>query len=310
MNRCPITYKDCGSDNYSVAGLKKLSPKLKQLLTFPYTAAMQRKEAVFRASKMSIQGVQPKVSASLNIKKQVFEIVDTGGQYIIKPQSNLYNELPQNEDLTMRLAADIGLMVPLHGLMYSKDNSFSYFIKRFDRVGKKKKIPLEDFAQLSGQNRETKYDYSMEKIVTIIDKFCTFPTIEKAILFKLVIFNFLTGNEDMHLKNFSLITNENKTQLSPMYDLLNTTIAMPGATEEIALPIRGKKKKLNYKLLVDYYALERLLLSKKIIDKILEEIFAKENSWSEIVKNSFLSPVMKQKYLELYVTRKKILLRG
>ena len=123
MNRCPITYAASGDKKYSDAGLRKLSPKLTVLNDFPYSAEEQVRESVARASKMSIQGVQPKLSARLNLKQCTFEIVDLGGNYIIKPQTPNYSEVPENEDLTMRLAGMIGIEIPLHGLFYSIDGS-------------------------------------------------------------------------------------------------------------------------------------------------------------------------------------------
>ena len=236
MNKCPITYKDCGTLKYSQEGLRSLSPLLSELDDFPFTAREQRSEAAARAVKMSIQGVQPKLSVILKIKQHSFQIADKGGTYIIKPQSDVYEQLPENEDLTMKLAKICGLDVPVHGMVYCKDGSLSYFIKRFDRYGKSKKYPQEDFAQLTGNTRETKYNWSMEKLIPVIAQHCTFPAIENIRLFNLVLFCFLTGNEDMHLKNFSLITRRIKTELTPAYDLLNTTIAIKNAQEEIALP--------------------------------------------------------------------------
>lgn len=147
------------------------------------------------------------------------------GRYILKPQSEYYEEIPENEALSMTLASMIGIQIPVHGLVYSKDGSMTYFVKRFDRKGHNQKVSLEDFAQLSGGTRETKYSSSMEKVAKIIELYCTFPKIELAKLFKLTLFNFLIGNEDMHLKNFSLITTNRKIMLSPAYDLINTTIA-------------------------------------------------------------------------------------
>ena len=228
MNRCPITYNLCEEDTYSEKGLKLLSPTLKSLSLLEFTAEELRAEAMYRASKMSIQGIQPKLSAILNIKDGLFVIVDKSGRYILKPQHHIFPELPQNEDLTMRLAASIGVEVPLHGLIYSKDGSLTYFIRRFDRKGQKDKIAVEDFAQLAGLSRDTKYNFSMERLVKLIDDYCTFPTIERAKLFKLVLFNFLIGNEDMHLKNYSIIIRNDKVELSPAYDLLNSSIVLKG----------------------------------------------------------------------------------
>ena len=307
MNFCPITYAPCGDNLYSEAGLRLLSPDLKVLKELEYTAEEQRREAYNRASKMSIQGVQPKLSAKLSIKDGEFEIVDTGGKYILKPQHHLYPEMPENEDLTMRLASEIGLDVPLHGLIWSKDHTLTYFIKRFDRRGQNDKVPIEDFAQLAGMSRDTKYDYSMERVVTVIDDFCTFPSIEKLTLFKLVIFNYLVGNEDMHLKNFSIITEDGKVMLSPCYDLVNSTIEYKKQDEEIALPLKGKKKHLTRNILVNYFGMERCELTTKSIDKVLETIFSRVPRWKELIDISFLSKEMKEKYHGLLETRLKIL---
>jgi serine/threonine-protein kinase HipA len=303
MNRCPITYHLCEENRYSEKGLKLLSPSLKRLDLLDFTAEELRAEAMQRASKMSIQGVQPKLSAILNIKDGLFEIVDKGGKYILKPQHHIFPELPQNEDLTMRLAASIGIEVPLHGLIYSKDNSLTYFIKRFDRKGQKDKIAVEDFAQLSGMSRDTKYNYSMEKLVKLIDDFCTFPSIEKAKLFNLVLFNFLVGNEDMHLKNYSIIISNGKVELSPAYDLLNSTIVLKGDTEEIALSLKGKKSKLNKNILIDYFGRERCNLTDKIIERFLKKIQKEIPAWFNLIDISFLSGEMKGKYKNLLQKR-------
>jgi len=307
MNRCPITYTPCGENRYSDAGLRLLSPELNTLKDLEYTAEEQRKEAYNRASKMSIQGVQPKLSVRLNIREGKFEVVDKGGKYILKPQHHLYPQMPENEDLTMRLADEIGLEIPLHGLLWSKDSTLTYFIKRFDRKGQNDKVPVEDFAQLAGLSRDTKYNYSMEKVVDVINRYCTFPAIENLKLFKMVIFNYLIGNEDMHLKNFSIITEDGKVTLSPCYDLVNSTIEYKKQDEEIALPLKGKKKHLTRNLLVDYFGMERCELTSKSIEKVLETIASSVPKWKELIDISFLSKEMKGKYHDLLDARLSIL---
>jgi serine/threonine-protein kinase HipA len=267
------------------------------------SADEQRKDAIDRAGKMSIQGVQTKLSAQLKIKKGCFEIVDQSGHYILKPQSASYPELPENEAITMSLATTIGLEVPLHGLIYSKDNSMTYFIKRFDRAGHNKKLALEDFAQLSGEDRHTKYKSSMEKVITIIGKFCSFPKIELVKLLKLTLFNFLVGNEDMHLKNFSLITRDNKITLSPAYDLLNTSIAQKNFREELALPLNGKKTNLTRQDFFEYFAVERLKLNQTIITEVKQAFQQTIPQWREIINASFLSQKMQEKYLHMLKER-------
>lgn len=299
MNLCPITYTPCGENRYSKAGLKLLATGLKTLNDLEYTAEEQRKEAFNRAAKMSIQGVQPKLSAILSIKDEKFILVDKGGKYILKPQHQIYTQLPENEDLTMKLANEIGLEIPIHGLLWSKDNTLTYFIKRFDRKGQNDKVPVEDFAQLAGFSRDTKYDYSMEKLVKLIDDYCTFPAIEKVKLFKLVIFNYLIGNEDSHLKNFSIITDDNQVKLSPCYDLVNSTIVLKEQDEEIALPLKGKKTHLTHNILVDYFGIERCKLTEKSVEKVLEMFTLAIPKWKTLIDISFLSKDMKGKYLDL-----------
>ena len=304
MKYCPITYEQIpDTESYSRRGLRLLSPTLETLNPLPLSAEEQRQEAIARTGKMSVQGVQKKLSAILKIKDAYFEIVDKGGQYILKPPSNEYPELPENEAITMTLAEQIGLEVPVHGLVYAKDNSMTYFIKRFDRVGHNDKVAVEDFAQLSGEKRDTKYDSSMEKVVTVISQFCTFPKIELARLFKLTLFNFLTGNEDMHLKNFSLITIDGKTSLSPAYDLLNSSIAIAKPDEEMALPLNGKKRNITKNVLFKYFAVDRLGLNQTIINDVKQEIEAALPLWQDFIARSYLSESMRQKYLTLLEMR-------
>jgi serine/threonine-protein kinase HipA len=307
MNRCPITYEICGELLYSKKGLKLLSPGLRSLSLLNLTSEELRAEAMLRCSKMSIQGVQSKLSAILNIKDGQFEFVDKGGRYILKPQDPFFPELPQNEDLTMRLSSTTGIDVPLHGLIYSRDNSLTYFIKRFDRRGQKDKIAKEDFAQLAGMSRDTKYNYSMEKLVNLIDDYCTFPVIEKAKLFKRVLFNFLVGNEDMHLKNYSLIISNGKAELSPAYDLLNTSIVLRGDIEEIALTLKGERSNLNRNILINYFGKECCSLTDKIVDKTIGTIRNALPSWFGLIEISFLSNEMKEKYKMLVQKRIKVL---
>lgn len=308
MNYCHITYEPCGDAAYSLKGLALLSKSIKTLNDLPFSADEQRFEAVSRAEKMSIQGVQPKLSALLSTRTESFEVVDWGGTYILKPQNSDFKQLPENEAVTMRMAAHVGIEVPLSGLVGSKDGSLTYFIKRFDRLSKGQKLATEDFAQLLGRDRNTKYDASMEKLVDVIEQFCTFPAIEKAKLFRLVVFNFLVGNEDAHLKNFTLITRNGKIELSPAYDLLNSTIVLRGTNiEELALTLAGKKRKITHELLIDYYAKKRLKLSDKIIQQVLNDFQIVFPQWLHLLNVCFLSDDLKEKYKELLLNRIAVL---
>jgi serine/threonine-protein kinase HipA len=303
MKRCPITYDEISTGQYSERGLHMLARNLKHLEPLPFSAEEQRQEAARRAGRMSIQGVQPKLSARLNVASGIFDAVDTGGTYILKPQSDTYPELPENEDLTMRMAAIAGLEVPLHGMVYAKDGSLTYFVKRFDRAGRKGKLAMEDFAQLQGKSRDTKYDSSMEQVARTIEEFCTFPMVEKARLFRLTLFNFVVGNEDMHLKNFSIIGREGKVELSPAYDLLNTSIAIGNAIEELAIPLRGKKRRITAYDLIEYFGKERLGLTERVINQTVQAFVAAKELWLKLIEISFLSDKMKAAYTTLLTKR-------
>lgn len=309
MNRCPITYHLCGESRYSATGLRALSSSVQMLHDFPHSAQQQRQEAVVRAAKMSIQGVQPKLSVRLNVRQGLFEIVDRYGRYVLKPQHGVYPNLPENEGLTMNLAGLCGIETPLSGLVMCSDGTWSYFVRRFDRIGHNRKVPVEDFAQLGGRSRDTKYNSSMEQLVKIIDAYCTFPAIEKVKLFKRSLFNFLVGNEDMHLKNFSLITRDNKVELAPAYDFLSSTVAMLALgtplsdIEEVALPLAGRKRKLNRANWMDDFGAARLSLPPTIIARVLNKLLQAVEACLDRIRESFLPDDQKELYADLICQR-------
>ncbi len=283
-----------------------LSKNLTDLHDFPFTANEQIRLAEDMALKLSIQGVQPKLSVKLNVHKSIFEVVDKMGTFILKPPHHLYEEVPQNEDLSMKLAKQVGINTPISGLIYNIDDSLTYFIKRFDRGPKKTKYPVEDFAQLMSLDRDTKYNSSIEKLINLINDFCTFPIIEKGKFFRNIVFNYLIGNEDMHLKNYSLITINDITQLSPAYDLLNTSIVLK-ASEEISLSLNGKKSNLKRQDFIDYLAKKRLGLSTQEIDECMTICYEVMPSWQETISSSFLSENKKIQYEALVLKRRAIL---
>jgi serine/threonine-protein kinase HipA len=301
MNRCRITLEEIPEGiRYSRAGLKRLDARLMDILPLPYTHAQQLEEAAARANKMSVQGVQPKLSAVLRIKENRFEVVDRGGRFILKSCPPQWPEVPANEALTMTLAEHSGIEVPVHGLVEATDGSMVYFVRRFDRAGQGERLPLEDGAQLLGHTRDTKYGSSMEQVVGMIERFCTFPVIEKRKLMQRVWFCFLTGNEDMHLKNWSILSRSGRIALSPAYDLLNTSIILKNPQEESALPIRGRKRNLNRCDFLDYLAVERCGLPPALMRADLEKLLLQaEADWPTWIQRSFLSEPKRQAYLHL-----------
>jgi len=307
MAVCPITLdefeRDTPSFPYSKEGLRRLHRNLMGLSPLNWTVERQIHEAALRADKMSIQGVQPKLSAILKPKGQRLEVVDSGGRYILKPCPPQWAEVPENEALTMTLAAHCGIEVPHHGLVAAVDGSWTYWIRRFDREGRNTRVPVEDFAQLQGATRDTKYDSSMERVISTIDSFATFPAIERRKIAKRILFCFLTGNEDMHLKNFSLITRKAKVELSPAYDLLNTSIVLQHPTEESALPIRGKKSNFTRNDLIRYLCHERCQIPETEVTKMIDDLSIQSASWPSVIQRSLLSASMKERYSALLEER-------
>lgn len=249
---------------------------------------------------IAVTGVQPKLSLELERHKNELSrltIVSLHGNYILKPPSTEYKELPQNEDVTMHLASLVKIKTAQHSLIRLHSGELAYITKRFDRI-KKDKIAVEDFCQLTENLTEHKYRSSIEKVAKATQKFTTNKGLETLRLFELVLFCYLTGNADMHLKNFSLLENTlGEFELSPAYDLLSTALVITNDKEETALSINGKKSRIKKK---DFDA---LATSMNINTKVLVRIYTKFEkilpNWIEFIKQSFLSKAMQKSYIEL-----------
>ncbi len=206
------------------------------------------------AGKMSISGIQEKVSLRLSDDKTRLEVAPRGGRYFLKPEPSRFAFLPQNEHLTMRLAGLVGIEIPAFGLFELTDGATAYLIKRFDRRDDGAKLPIEDFCQLAGKPLRDKYDGSAELCVRILRQFATEPLIEIRKLFKMLLFSWCVSNGDQHLKNFSLFTNfDGVRRLTPAYDLICTRLPIPG-DRNLALTICGKKSNLRRKLWLEFAA--------------------------------------------------------
>ncbi|MGF1448749.1 MAG: type II toxin-antitoxin system HipA family toxin [Opitutales bacterium] len=304
MQRCPITYAPLqkGETRYSQAGLRRLHPRLERLDVLPFSPETLLQEAARRATRMSIQGVQPKLSAVLEVARQRMQVVDTGGRFILKPPNPAYPDLPENEDLTLKLAALLGLEVPDHGLLWANGSSLVFWIRRFDRHGQKNRRHVEDFAQLAGESRETKYDASVERVIQLIERYCTFPVVEKARFYERFLFNWVVGNDDMHLKNYSVWAERGTYRLSPCYDFLCTALVLDNAIES-ALPLSGKNSRFTRQLLVDYLGKERCGLPDKVVDKTLARLVDSLPKWRPVIGQSFLPEDAQQRYLSLIQER-------
>lgn len=253
---------------------------------------------------VTVTGVQPKLSLNLisDINKQSrFTIVDLEGNYILKPASKEYIDLPENEDLTMHLAELVKIKTATHTLIRLKSGELAYLTKRFDRKNQDK-IAVEDFCQLTENLTEHKYRGSIEKIGKLIYQLTKNSGFEAQKLFEIVLFNYLTANADMHLKNYSLIENDfNEYELSPAYDLLNTLLLIPNDKEESALTINGKKNRLKIE---DFNQLAKTLkIPNKSVESIYKRFIKIKLKWIDFVEISFLNKDTKQAYIETLNTR-------
>jgi serine/threonine-protein kinase HipA len=249
---------------------------------------------------VAVTGVQPKLSLSIekepgDPKKSRFTIVGLWGQYILKPPTPEFPFLPENEDLTMHLASLCGITTADHSLLRLESGDLAYITKRFDRLGQNK-LALEDMAQLTETLTSDKYRSSMEKIGKCIWSFASSPGLAAVAFFERVVFSFLTGNADMHLKNFALLTQANQeVVLAPAYDMLCTILAIPDDKEESALTINGKRNRLTKR---DF---DLLAANLKIPERSIANVYAgfgtRFTELEKCIQSSFLPDDIKAQYL-------------
>jgi serine/threonine-protein kinase HipA len=254
---------------------------------------------------VAVPGVQPKLSMSLIKETQEnsgsrFTVVGAlGGLYIFKPPSDQYPEMPENEHLTMRIAESYGIRVVPSTLIRLSSGELSYISKRIDRKEDGTKIHMIDMFQIT--EAFDKYKGSMEKIGSALDSYSSHTLLDKTYFFDLAVFSFLTGNNDMHLKNFSMIEHPSGWVLAPAYDLLNVSIILPEDTEELALTLAGKKSKLKRE---NFDHLGHILgLNTKQIRGTFKRMARNKTEAIGWINRSFLSQEMKTAYLKVLEER-------
>lgn len=266
--------------------------------SFPYKHSEIKelaKEVV--RSQTAVTGVQAKLSMDIEkVQHETrFTIVGLWGRFILKPQTELYSHLPELEDLTMHLAEATHIQVVPHTLVRFADGELCYLTRRVDRTPKGEKIPMEDMCQLSEKLTEHKYRGSHEQIAKIIMHYSSAPKLDLVRFWEIVLFSWITGNSDMHLKNFSIYSPfTDNYQLSPAYDLLNTLLVMPSDKEELALTLNAKKKKIKAQDFVS--AMTNSGLEGKVIQNMFQRFRSAEEKWYDWIENSFLPQEMKTGY--------------
>jgi serine/threonine-protein kinase HipA len=260
---------------------------------------------------VTVPGVQAKLSLQLEKSRKEgnrFTMVGLWGNYILKPPVEKYPELPENEDLVMHLAELFKIRTVPHALIPLKSGELAYISRRIDRTKKNKKIHMEDLCQLSERLTEDKYKGSMEQVAKVIRSYSSNPLLDVLSLFEITLFSFLTGNSDMHLKNFSLIYEDDFHMFSPAYDLLSTRLVIPEKDdpEELALTLNGKKSNFNN---VDFITFSKKIgLNEKQVNNVFQKF---ENTFPkafEFIDNSFLSNSKKEEFRELLAIRAERLL--
>lgn len=305
MCKCLYCYKPLeeGQKDFHPHCAKKMFGIAKApLLEYRYEELDKLAEQVIR-SQTSLTGVQPKLS--LNLSKHDgtnrLTIVGLWGNYIFKPQTANYLQLPENEDLTMHLAEAVKINVVPHCLIRLADGSLGYITKRIDRTKKGEKIDMEDMCQLTLHPTEYKYKGSYEQIAKVIMKYSDMPRLDLANYMQLLLFCFITGNNDMHLKNFSLYRPFEGYQLAPAYDLVNTSIANPDDTEELALPLSGRKTKLHLTNFLQ--AAATMGIEENVVRHLTDNMSKALPKWMQLINDSFLDETMKEKYRQTIETR-------
>ena len=191
------------------SSMESTMTNIRQRLTAPLEYRREDLDALAAQviqAQTSLTGIQPKLSLNLHKHegKNRLTIVGLWGDFIFKPQTDAYPELPENEDLTMHMAEAARIKVVPHSLIRLADGSLGYITRRIDRTKKGEKIDMEDMCQLTLHPTEYKYKSSCEQIAKAIAAYSSTPRLDLVNFMQVLLFSFVTGNNDMHLKNFSL----------------------------------------------------------------------------------------------------------
>lgn len=305
-NKCLYCYADLKgkADFHDTCSLSFFGTKETPKLDYSLNQMSELAKNVVERS-ISVPGVQPKLSVSL-INKMKEEgnfrltvVGALGGNYIFKPPSPDYPEMPENEHVTMRIAESFGIRTVPSCLIRLKSGELSYITKRIDRTEDGQKIHMLDMFQIT--EAFDKYKSSMEKVGKAIHDHSKNTLLDKLFFFELTLFSFLMGNNDMHLKNFSMLRSDPGWLLAPAYDLLNVAIVNLGDKEELALTLQGKKSNLN-RIHFETFG-KGLGLTDKQIQSVFDRFYKKRTDAIEWVEKSFLSQPMREKYIDLLHNR-------
>lgn len=256
---------------------------------------------------LTVPGVQKKMSLHLDKSGETprLTLVNYPTGYILKPQTKEYPCLPEAEYLVMQMAEKAKIKTVPHALIRIKaqDNALAYITKRIDRRDGKM-LAMEDFCQLDGRLTEDKYKGSYERCAKIIRKYSSRAGLDITELFIRVVFSFIVGNSDMHLKNFSLIeTDENSGSyiLSEAYDMLPVNTVNPADTEQTALTLNGKKRNLHRNDFLKFA--DACQIDRAVAGKIIDRLKEYESEFIRATEQSYLNDELKESLIELMKER-------
>lgn len=311
MNRCLCCNKEIKSPTEYEARVRWHSRCIKRFFGTPVIPEIdcseRELERIVNSSVnkgLTVPGVQKKLSLHLEWADRTAKltIVDYPTGFILKPQSDEFDQLPEAEYLAMKMAEKAGIKVVPNALICI-DGRYSYITKRIDRLDGNM-LAMEDFCQLSGRPTSDKYRSSYENCGKVIKTYSKNVGIDLTEFFYRLLFCFVTGNSDMHLKNFSLIEDAPKSRcfgLSPAYDMLPVNIIMPEDKEQVALSLNGKKRNIRKK---DFLILaDNLGIHKNTSEKLIAKILRHQEIFMQEVDDSFLHDEMKARLADLISAR-------
>lgn len=311
MSKCLFCYKPLQAseiDFHSKCSRKIFGVTFAPVLNYTFDEMETLAKEVIETS-ISVPGVQPKLSLSFikdtledGNKGRLTVLEALGGNYILKPQNLTFPQMPENEHLTMKMAELLGIQTVISSLIRLKSGELSYITKRIDRSNEGGKIHMLDMFQVT--EAFDKYKSSLEKVGKAVKAYSSNTLLDILRLYEVIIFSYITGNNDMHLKNFSLILQNGNWVFSPAYDLLNVQLHLPEDKEETALTIGGKKSRLTK---TDFINLGfEIGLTEKQIENVFKRMIKSEKKMISLIEQSFLDTDYQKKYIDLLKQRSKL----
>ena len=262
----------------------------------------------------SVTGVQPKLSLDINRggknEPDKLTIVGLWGNYILKPQSPKYDSMPELEDLTMKLAGVSGIATACHGLIMMDDGELAYVTRRMDRGDCGEKYSMLDMCQLTNRLTEHKYRGAYIQLAETIKRYSATPMLDVQRFWEIVLFSWLTGNSDMHCKNFSLIEKDDRGyQLSPAYDLLAVQLTGINDKDELAMPLVGygvddNETLSGFNRTSFVQAMVASGIAEGVAVRIIDKMISRTGKWDDVIDSSFLKDELKSSYKSLVAERK------